>query len=1521
MSRGASKRPRKASVGGISAPVATPAGLVAVMAEPPTSKLPTSSILIQVNPLLPRGFIHGRCDILIRGRVVSTSPAQEVALHVGGALVTAIQFGEPEYAAPMALPDRLPAFQRSFHFHLPRSAEIAASACRAVISARTAADEAHEEAFDLVVDPTDATAVILDSGPHQPASDSSIRPPLVLYVERAAVDPDGLLQVHGWAISLTAIVDVQVFLDDAVVSSAVLGGTREDVAGAHPAYPNAGSSGFVLTARLDATNRNASGIRAQAIGRYGFVHQIVVPLQQVSCHPLPAIPPVDAAFEPATAAIALQPNPSTPTGLAVAPLPGLEPPGGFRDINMYCDLALLTADGQLTVSGWAVSGGGIATIYVYLDDTLVGAAVHGRDRPDVGLEYPELTAAGQSGFLFDRRVADSAAGEPVVRVVVRSTEGLERSETIPVGTILPARGVDLPPVAQEPASGDAQAFRFELDSPRIVGNAVPDPITGRLTIEGWVLARSGVAGIDVLLDGQRLGEAHYGLARQDVAGAFPEWENALRSGYAFHCPPRGLRDGDHEVQLVVRANSGAEYRQSFAITVQKSESQDDSGTIRRRVTRTEADLFDALISDMVSGNADGRPAFDLRLRQTGAVDPDNLTATLESLRLQCYRDWHLTVLVDTPDQRQPLADVIASFDGDLTGFVSVVGTDDPAWQAPLGQMDAGGHHLIGLLCPGDELGSDALAELALASLLHPSAAFLYADEARISPASHEREPFFKPDFSPDLLLSTNYIGRPWVARSSLIASIGITPASLAVAGEYDLVLRATEQAAEIHHLPKLLCRRGAADLDDVAMSEAALRGTLARREIEGIVLPSAVDGSWRVKRVPRHAGKVSIVIPTCAAHGYIETCLTTLRDRTSYADYEVVVIDNIPDTQMAWKVWLQKNADKVVDMPDAFNWSRFNNLAADVADGEYLLFLNDDIEFEQDDWLDVLLEHAQRADVGVVGARLLYPDRKVQHAGMFLSNNGIGRHAFRFAAEDEPGYFGLALTQRNVMAVTGACMLVRREVFHALGRFDEAHQIVNNDLDFCLRAHKAGLLTVFTPYATLIHHELASRDRLKDVFDLSHFNAHWKTLFAAGDPYFSPMLSRHADDYRPDDEAVEAVHAANPLFRADDIKRILVVKLDHIGDFVTALPAIRRLKSLFPHAHLTVLAGPASRAFASLEPAIDAFVEFAFFHARSQLGERDLTPDDYTSLAAQLRPHRFDLAVDLRKHLSTRDVLQHTGARFLAGFDHMGQFPFLDIALEWEGDKALHRKRGHIVDELLSLVAAIGLAADADRQLMRPGHEPSSGDAIPEAVRPLFAKPVVAIHPGAGNITKQWPEEHFSALIDLLTERNGVNVLLVGGSEERELAAWLIANVLNPAAVASVAGETSLTALPRILAACALYIGNDSGPKHIAAGLGVPTIGIHSGVVDAIEWGPVGPRAVALRRNMTCSPCYLAVAADCPRNLACLRLLEPVHVHLMAQKILARPVGASPALTPAEPPVKPARVGKRTAKPRRGVRA
>ena len=147
---------------------------------------------------------------------------------------------------------------------------------------------------------------------------------------------------------------------------------------------------------------------------------------------------------------------------------------------------------------------------------------------------------------------------------------------------------------------------------------------------------------------------------------------------------------------------------------------------------------------------------------------------------------------------------------------------------------------------------------------------------------------------------------------------------------------------------------------------------------------------------------VSIIIPTCAARGYIETCIKSLREQTAYRNFEVICVDNIPTTRSHWKIWLRQNADKVVPMTDTFNWSHFNNRGVEAASGESLLFLNDDIQVAQPDWLDALLEHVQRPEVAVVGPQLLYPDNKVQHAGMFLATQGIARHAFRFARPTNP---------------------------------------------------------------------------------------------------------------------------------------------------------------------------------------------------------------------------------------------------------------------------------------------------------------------------------------------------------------------------------------------------------------------------------------------------------------------------------------------------------------------------------------
>jgi ADP-heptose:LPS heptosyltransferase/GT2 family glycosyltransferase len=1286
---------------------------------------------------------------------------------------------------------------------------------------------------------------------------------------------------------------IQAFVGDQELIPAQLGGRRDDVASAFPAYANGRMAGFTLNSDIVAMQgQDLSTVRVQAISRDGFTHEVVVPLEQVHNLAVPeparasamdaptAAYPAAAGFQIGAdlAALVGDPMPVSP------PAPVVEeraPPDPRREIRHFCDNMDLQPEGRLSAVGWAVCAVGISAVTVYLDGEAIGDAELGLLREDVGNEHRHIPMARYAGFRFVRNIPDVPAGEHEIRVVMRNGLDDEQSE---VRTVLIER--DEPPPSPPQTSPPSQ-FRLEIDTPAIVSSVAVEPITGRLTIEGWALARSGVSGIEVVLDDQRLGDAHYGLPRQDVGIAFPDWVDSLRSGFAFHCPPRALRNGEHVVQLNVRGRAAELLEYRFNITIRKSEEFDEGMSIRRRITQVERDVADDVLASL--GH---RPGFRLILPLPSEPDPDQFLATLASLRTQTYRDWRLDVLPSDPAIGDVVRALIERGAKNLAGQIDVL---DPSDQTSFGgvgnpQTCTAGR-LVGFIGAGDELGCDALQQIAIASGLHRDADLLYADEVKLSQVSREREPFFKPDFSPDLLLSTNYIGHPWFVSTALLARSGLTPADLLSKGEYDAVLRCTEHANSINHVPRLLCARGSQWIDDEAMEIAALTRAAKRRGIAAEVVPGAVPGSWRFRRTEPVTGMVSIIIPTCAARGYIEACIRSLRERTAYRNFEIICVDNIPDNQVAWKLWLKQNADKIVPMPDEFNWSHFNNVGVEAASGEYLLFLNDDIEVIQPDWLDAMLEHVRRPEVAVVGPQLLYPDNKVQHAGMFLATPGIARHAFRFAPSDDPGYFGLALTQRNVIAVTGACMLMRRSIHQALGGFEEAHQIINNDLDFCLRAHQGGKLIVYTPYASLMHYEAASRDRLKDVFDLGHFEQRWKSIFTGGDPYFSPRLTRYSDDYRPDDEPVEMVYAGHPLFHHDDIKRILVVKVDHIGDFVTAIPAMRRLKEIFPAASLHVLASRAARAFAETEDCIDEFIEFEFFHAVSGLGPKDISAEEYQALRAQLTRYRFDIAVDLRKHLDTRDVLRYTPARYLVGFDYMGQYPFLDIALEWEGDKGLQRKRSHVSDDLVNLVEAIGTAGTSGRtRLVMGGPAGGIPDFLPPEARALFVKPVVAVHPGVGNVMRQWPAEHFAALIDLMMEKNGVNIVLIGGNEEAELADEVLAQVLRRECIVSLVGKTSLRQLPELLRACAIYIGNNSGPKHIAAALGVPTIGLHSGVVDAIEWGPIGQRAIALRRNMTCSPCYLARLEDCPRNFACMRGLEPTSVQEVAEFFLARPV-------------------------------
>ena len=395
----------------------------------------------------------------------------------------------------------------------------------------------------------------------------------------------------------------------------------------------------------------------------------------------------------------------------------------------------------------------------------MGDAELGVPRPDVGEQHATIPMARLSGFRFRTTVPDLADGDHLVRILVRNGFDDIRDEIKVVTFHRP--GAPSRVVAEAPRNAALTAagseFRFELDTPLVMNDAVQEPITNRLTIEGWVLARSGVTGLEVFLDEQRLGEAHYGLARQDVGTAFPDWENALRSGFAFHCPPRSLRDGTHTVRLVVRAKSGQEMIRSFTIEVRKSEDEDSLTAIRRRMSRAEANVLAAVLDEL-----DYHPQFRLILRQADAPVPEQLRVTIDSLTRQDYTDWQLAVLADADDDVAELRELVGGFAGKHAERVTVIGPSDAAFDMPFAADAEPGAVLFGLLCPGDELAVDAFAEIALAGGLHREADFLYADEARVSPASREREPFFKPDFSPDLLLSTNYIGRPWFAAAALL---------------------------------------------------------------------------------------------------------------------------------------------------------------------------------------------------------------------------------------------------------------------------------------------------------------------------------------------------------------------------------------------------------------------------------------------------------------------------------------------------------------------------------------------------------------------------------------------------------------------------------------------------------------------------------------------------------------------------------------------------------------------------------
>jgi GT2 family glycosyltransferase len=500
-----------------------------------------------------------------------------------------------------------------------------------------------------------------------------------------------------------------------------------------------------------------------------------------------------------------------------------------------------------------------------------------------------------------------------------------------------------------------------------------------------------------------------------------------------------------------------------------------------------------------------------------------LRKAIESVRAQIYPHWELCLVNDgstKPHVRAVLDEYVALeprvWVKHLPRNHGIAGASEHGLALATGDF-------VALLDHDDELPPEALFEVA--ALLNEDSGLdlIYTDEDKLDPDGRRVEPFFKPDWSPDLLLSMNYITHLSVFRRSLLGEIGGFRLGLDGSQDYDLLLRFTERAGRIAHIAKILYHwrklPGSAAASTAAKPFAyeagrqAIEDAVRRRGYEADV-ENVRPGLYAVRYKLTGAPLVSIIIPTRDRWPLLQQCLRSIEEKTRYTRYEIIVLDNDSSEPETLK-GLNTIADawRVHPYPGPFNFSALNNFGAAQARGDYFVFLNNDTQVVEPDWLTAMLEQAQRPDVGAVGARLHYPDGRIQHAGLVLGVGGVADHAFRGLPGDAFTYFAFANVVRNVSAVTAACMMMSRRAFEEVQGFDERLKVALNDVDLCLRLRQRGYLIVYTPFALLYHHESGTRGRLHPPNDEELVWTVWGDLIRRGDPYYNPNLTLSRTDW------------------------------------------------------------------------------------------------------------------------------------------------------------------------------------------------------------------------------------------------------------------------------------------------------------------------------------------------------------------------------------------------------------------------
>lgn len=678
-------------------------------------------------------------------------------------------------------------------------------------------------------------------------------------------------------------------------------------------------------------------------------------------------------------------------------------------------------------------------------------------------------------------------------------------------------------------------------------------------LTGWSAAGEETA-CKVIVDGTEVSTEVHWKYRKDVVDVIPELSSDAKCGFEIYVPDKGgskltlklSADGRESTYVAAldkirHGENGQDTANIFQKTLRYWKNYGLKNTIKKVCQKLSGQRDYGNYEDFLKKYGvkeeelarqrqevfENGPCFSIAvpLYQT---KEKYLREMIESVQAQTYTNWELC-LADGSGREHSLQPVVGEYIAKdkrikyclLDSNEGIAGNTNEALKMADGDF-------VVLTDHDDLLSPEALYQCAKAVQKEPQTDVIYSDEDKVDMSGKKFfEPHFKSDYNIDLLCTMNYICHLFVVRKDVMERAGLFESCYDGAQDHDFILRCTEKAEHIVHIPKVLyhwrCHAQSTSENPESKLYAFENGCKAvKAHYDRIGIPVEVEqgpfyGMYRTHYLWKEQPLVSILIPNKDHAADLKKCMDSIEEKSTYRNFEFIIVENNSteeETFAYYKEIEKRDNVRVLYYKEDFNYSRINNFGAKEANGEYVLLLNNDTEMIEPDSIKEMLDVCMRPDVGIVGAKLLYEDNTIQHAGVIIGFGGVAGHAFIGQDRDDNGYFSRIISVQNLSAVTAACLMVRRSVFDEVEGLNEEFKVAFNDIDFCLKVRKAGYLVVYNPYAQFYHYESKSRGQ-EDSADkvarfqqeIGLFGERWGELLEHGDPYYNPNLTLDKADF------------------------------------------------------------------------------------------------------------------------------------------------------------------------------------------------------------------------------------------------------------------------------------------------------------------------------------------------------------------------------------------------------------------------